>query len=259
MPHKEAYDYNLGCGTWETARSAFAPGAAEEVVRVSVDILNDMAAGNTPSAKRLAGNADGKKTTMASLMTFAGKDWYILENKSGAKLLLSKNILDIMPYNCPDTEPASQSQQFGDNGTLPEKNAATTQTAVTWKTSSLRAYLNSEFLEKAFSDKERELIIPVQNLNNSNSKYGISGGNPTTDRVFCLSIEEAELYLGGFGDMLKAVTEDGQKLWWHLRTPGEAADVNACVDANGLIDYHGISDSLQIPQGGVRPALWIRG
>lgn len=236
MPHLKAYDFNEGVGTWETKRSAFAPGAAEEMVRLATDILNRMHAGEAVEALRPGqGDAQAQASTL-STMNLGGREWYILENKDGRKLLLSKYIYEIMPY-CKEARP------------------------VTWETSDLRAYLNGEFIWKTFSDDEKACILTVRNETRSNGKYGISGGNPTEDRVFLLSAEECELYLGGFGDLMAGRTVLGrgdEKIWWHLRTPGEAADVNACVDQSGMIDYHGMSDSLNIPEGGVRPAMWVK-
>ena len=49
----------------------------------------------------------------------------------------------------------------------------------------------------------------------------------------------------------------GEVTWWHLRSPGEATNVNASVNAIGLIDYHGAYDGVLDPTGGIRPAMWI--
>lgn len=232
MPHREAFDFNEGVGTWETARSAFAPGAAEELVSISIPVLNAMHEGSTPKPRRLLNDTRQAGVSSLSTMTFGDIQWYILDIKHGNRLLLMKSIQEIRPY-CNTCRP------------------------VTWEDSDIRAYLNGEFIEEHFSAQEQARMITTHNENRSNSKYGISGGNVTDDRVFLLSIDECELYLGGFKDLITASTETGEKMWWHLRTPGEAVEVNACVDAKGMIDYHGMSDSLEIPKGGVRPALWI--
>lgn len=237
MPHIEAYDFNEGAGTWETKRSAFAPGAAEEMVKLSADILKRMHAGETVEARRPGKGDIQAQASSLSTVVLGGREWYILENKDGRKLILSRYIYEIMPY-CNEPRP------------------------VTWADSDIRAFLNGEFIENTFSADERALILIVQNENRANSKYGISGGESTTDRVFLLSAEECDLYLGGFAGLMSGIVVNNgntdQKIWWHLRTPGEATDVNACVDPNGMIDYHGMSDSLNIPKGGVRPAMWIK-
>lgn len=62
----------------------------------------------------------------------------------------------------------------------------------------MRTYLNGEFYN-SFSDADRERIIKVTNQNNDNPWYGTSGGNPTTDKVFLLSIDEVVKYFGDSG------------------------------------------------------------
>jgi len=99
------------------------------------------------------------------------------------------------------------------------------------------------------------LVQTVKNA--SNSKYGIRGGNDTTDKVFLLSIEEAETSLFGFTDLLAAKDLlTGEAVWWYLRSPGESVSYAAGVSATGLIDYHGVA-GVEDPSGGVRPAMWL--
>ena len=175
---------------------------------------------------------EGSQTGLFSKVEFGGASWYILDKKDGKTLLLSEKIIEKRAYS-------------GAPG------------AVTWETSALRGYLNGEYLN-GFSAADREKICEVTNANRPNGKYAVSGGADTLDRVFLLSLEEAEVYLGGFADVLIAKTADsGAAFWWFLRSPGEAADVAACVTAGGLIDYHGVADSVETPIGGVRPAMWV--
>ena len=74
--------------------------------------------------------------------------------------------------------------------------------AVTWENSGLRQWLNDTFYKSAFSEAQREVIIPVINVNPDNERWGTSGGNDTNDTVFLLSIEEAESYFSDRNETL---------------------------------------------------------
>ena len=59
-----------------------------------------------------------------------------------------------------------------------------------WGRCSLRQWLNSEFISRAFSAEEREAIVETINDNDPNSYYGTSCGRSTLDKVFILSANE---------------------------------------------------------------------
>lgn len=229
--HLEAYDFNSGIGTWETARSAYAKGAAEAFVQEAAALLKDMKDGTYRESPEVP-EAKSSQTYSFDEVMFAGRPWYVLDRKGQDKLLLSKDIIEKRSYN------------DGEGST-------------SWEKCSLRKYLNGEFYD-AFSEKEKADIIETELLNNSNPKYATAGGNNTKDKIFLLSLDEAMLYLEGFQSILSARDRDGNKTWWFLRSPGEAEDVAASVDANGMIDFHGVSDSLDAIIGGIRLAMWVR-
>ena len=102
-------------------------------------------------------------------------EWQILSKEGNRVLVISKYGLDCQPYN----------ETFKE---------------VTWETCSLRTWLNDDFLNTAFSDKEKKSIPTVTLQNNNNPKSNATGGNNTNDKVFCLSFEEIELYFGDFDD-----------------------------------------------------------
>lgn len=174
--------------------------------------------------------------------TFAGVsiDWIVLAKENDRTLLLSKNVLDIMPYN-------------------------SDRISMTWETCELRKYLNGEFYKNCFSDVEKGRVQSSIVKNNNNKLYSTSGGNETNDKVFCLSIEEVDTYLKD-NDYIKAVVTRrvDEKLgrlrikclgWW-LRSPGCDNTFAALVTEDGSKSTAGIRlDSDQI---GVRPALWLR-
>ena len=66
--------------------------------------------------------------------------------------------------------------------------------AITWEKSDIRAWLNGEYLNSAFSDEERAAIMESETQNPDNPQHGTKGGNPTNDKIFLLCIEEAKAY-----------------------------------------------------------------
>ena len=134
--------------------------------------------------------------------------------------------------------------------------------AVSWKDCELRKWLNGPFLEETFSAEER-LKIEVSCLSNDgNPEYGTSGGAETQDRIFCLSIAEAQRYFPNDAarkcqPMDSAVTHDsfisdGCCYWW-LRSPGYNRLKAAIVSSDGKPGLYGVG--VNGSPGGVRPAL----
>lgn len=61
---------------------------------------------------------------------------------------------------------------------------------VNWSGSDLRQWLNSEFLDRAFSETERKAIELTSVDNSPNAQYGTNCGSDTHDYVFILSNKE---------------------------------------------------------------------
>ena len=155
--------------------------------------------------------------------TTAGTDitpieWLVLDVQDGKALLISRYGLDAQPYN-------------------------TTSTDVTWETCTLRTWLNSDFLNAAFSQKERNAIAvtEVDNSKKQGKAEDTNGGKNTKDQVFLLSYAEVEQYFDSNEDRMCAPTDyaikqgaanqgantkekyevDGRATgWWWLRSPG---------------------------------------
>lgn len=139
-------------------------------------------------------------------------------------------------------------------------------TSVTWEDCSLREWLNSEFYETAFNASEMELIAETEISNPDNDRYHTPGGNDTKDRIFLLSLEEAQICFKGKEERMRRNCDGAGEYWW-LRSPGyldrNAAFVNAYgginfggtgVEGDGYDDY--IDDFYSTI--GVCPAFWLK-
>lgn len=182
-------------------------------------------------------------------------EWRVLDVQDGKALVISEYLLAPMVYN----------YDLAD---------------VTWEMCSLRKWLNGTFYDEAFSDSEKSLIQTVTVKNPDNPEHGTNGGNDTEDKVFCLSLEEAQLYFKDADDRMAAPTESALKLgaeingevalengmntgWWWLRSPASSANRAADVDSYGNIDI-GLPDGVNVDgdyvfseTNCVRPAMWI--
>ena len=118
---------------------------------------------------------------------------------------------------------------------------------VTWKRCDLRKWLNGEYYENTFSEEEKAAISETVLLKQDNPEYKISGGSSTKDRIFLLSIDEANHFFKSDED--RAIGD-----WWWLRSPGYDDPLAAYVDGYGSIDTGGLYVNDRIA---VRPALKI--
>ena len=164
--------------------------------------------------------------------------WRVLQSENGEALLLSDVILDKQLYN--------ENDKY-----------------VTWEKSSLRAWLNKKFINRAFSDEEKEKINITEIVNQDNPVYGTEGGNNTFDKIFLLSLSEVseqqdgEKY-GFLDDEIRACGKsDFSKTgsWWWLRSPGYASDSAAVVSSRGWVARSG--RDVYYFYDGVRPALHL--
>ncbi len=168
-------------------------------------------------------------------------EWLVLDKKDGKVLVISKNALDCQQYNVSYTD-------------------------VTWGTCSLRKWLNNDFISSAFTDAEKSLIPTVTVSADKNPIYGTNPGNATHDKVFLLSITEANKYFSydsarqceatAYAEAQGAyVSGSNGNCWWWLRSPGYYQDCAAGVSLGGYVSENGLS--VDNCHDAVRPALWI--
>ena len=151
--------------------------------------------------------------------------WIILETDGKSAKLLSRYGLT--------------AKAFDDNGGW----------SVTWESCTLRAWLNNEFLNSAFTDEEQRLLETVT----VEAEYNqFTDTNDTRDKVFVLTAEEAERYFITDDKRIciptgKAIREGavhggihGPGCWWWLRTPSiSMPNFVYVVDTDGSFDDDG--------------------
>lgn len=138
--------------------------------------------------------------------------------------------------------------------------------SVNWAKSDLRAWLNGEFLDAAFSKEEQAKIrITVNDIPDS-TVHGAPGCADTEDKIFCLSIAQAQELFASDEDRTCAATAYAKakgafvhasngNCWWWLRNPGYYPSDSAGINYYGYVHVSG--DNVTSPSDAVRPAMWI--
>ncbi len=168
-------------------------------------------------------------------------EWIVLEGKDGMALITTKYSIDCKQYK----------DGYG---------------ATTWADSELRTWLNDRFLEKTFTEKELNKIVPTQLEAPQNPKYNTKGGESTLDKVFLLSADEFTKYLANTEHAIGYTTEyarskgaisgpeSGTSVCW-LRTPGESLVYVSTVSYVGELNPSGVYTYSK--SNGFRPVMWI--
>lgn len=186
-------------------------------------------------------------------------EWRVLEKKNGRLLVITDRVIDIQPYNKDEIH----------TNYPPE---------TTWEQCSLRAWLNDNFYNSAFSNSEKKKIPTVSVHTEGRNNYASTiGGNDTQDKLFCLSLEQAATYLKTTEGAIayatrnvllknKSITYDQltngvinpdtiTDSYW-LRTPGDYGNSYAMlIELDGEVYFEG--NEVNADLGGVRPAMYI--
>lgn len=181
-------------------------------------------------------------------------DWIVLEETEDSLLLISRDVLDMVPFN----------SSF--EGT-------------TWDDSYIRTYLNDTFYNTAFNDSEKSVILDYPT-----TPGDVSENIPeVTDKVFLLSEEEVLKYLPTEEDRMATVSQyaKAQGVWsidaenyelfgfkadevsdkmigcgnWWLRTNGKRTTFAMDVGASGIIRTAG--HDVGMTADGIRPVISI--
>jgi len=147
--------------------------------------------------------------------------WYLIETKDNKALLMKKAAIKGKAYN----------DLLSD---------------VTWEKSSLRQWLNSEFIEDVFTTAERQQVMLSTITPQNNAVYGTLGGEATQDYVFLLSASDVELYK-------KQLTHLENNSW--LCSPGSAQNTAAFLSVKGTVMNYGYE--VTSDQIVVYPFIWF--
>lgn len=206
----------------------------------------------------------------ASWFVYEPIKWTVVSKDSGKALVLCDMIID--------------AQKYADDTTATDDN--------NYADSYIRAWLNADFIETAFNELQREVILvtAVSNSDKAVADYNSATGNPylcedTEDKIFLLS--KAEIKNGMVKNEVEynyltdaSFTTDASRqkqatayaiaqinggydatngAWWWLRTPyfdynAPEKDYSAhVVKVNGSINMSKVDTAT----GGVAPAMWI--
>ena len=213
--------------------------------------------------------------------------WDVLAVESDRVLLVNRYVIDCRPYNetridfldVPFDEDFFEEENFDQAAYDAWFEVREKFSHLSWATCDLHAWLNGEFLARAFNDSERSIILPTT--------VQTPGEYDSRDQVFCLSADEVVKYHEGLGwyNLCKpteraerkgvewfeddgsaheptVVLDDRSKSasWW-LRGAGARGEGDtdkgraAYVDALGNVRSAGaLVDCRNI---GVRPAMWV--
>ena len=167
-------------------------------------------------------------------------EWIVLKNDGKRALLISKQVLTCQPFH-------------------------TAKENVSYKDSSLRAYLNGEFFLTAFSAAERSAVMTAINSNaaeQGNLAWNAQQWDDTDDQLFLLSFKDTAEFFSDKTQRQTAPTEYAKRQgtitlvlphmdYW-LRSAGNA-DATACI-----VNIHGEYASATVTdKKGIRPALWL--
>ena len=108
-------------------------------------------------------------------------------------------------------------------------------------------YMTKKFYNAAFTGEEKGIIQTSQLKNEDNLDYGTEGGKDTNDKVFLLSLDEAESYFPSNEARQRKPTAYAVKqgaynngnCWWWLRSPGYESSLAADVNPVGSLDFYG--------------------
>lgn len=224
----------------------------------SEDVLEDES--DVASMDTMADTSETTKKSVPSTWTYSGDyivfghyeqdgdtsngpepiEWEIVSKEDGKMLLVSRYILDSQPYN------------------IELEN-------VSWETCSLRAWLNDDFYNTAFSEEEQVQILTTHLDNYDDFGQGDASGKDTDDKVFCLRNEEVGDHrfaeLSEYAKSLRVLQLRGYGKWW-LRSPGFKNSTHAVVVGYGTVDSSKtevgiLAVGVNADCMGVRPAICL--
>ena len=193
-----------------------------------------------------------------SPLEYDSLEWLVLEKDGSKCMLISKYALICLPYM--DMSPDSS-------------------ISVSWSSSYIRKWLNSDFISYAFDVGEQRFLLRTTVPTDDNPSYSSGNSMNTIDKVYLLSIPEALKYFPTNEERVCYATQFATKYgayrssvggtcWWWLRTPGCPPGEFVADEAAAFTDSRasGVGTSGEIVEIGhdvynygyaVRPVIWI--
>ncbi len=169
-------------------------------------------------------------------------EWLVLEQNSGNALMLSNKII--------------YENKFVDK-------ASETSDDYIWANSSLRKWLNNEFLNESFNSEEIGYINTTTLTNSNNPLLQMNCGQQTEDKIFILSLEETVKYLKTDASRIAKPCEmlESDFNWYItiMRTPAYGPigqNISYYNAYDGKLDY--ICGYVVDGEAYIRPAMWIK-
>ena len=136
--------------------------------------------------------------------------------------------------------------------------------SASWKVSSLRKWLNNDFLKNAFTDTELLLIRDIEEIQDRLDEYYVSDCIEMDDRVFLPSADDIDEYsihavaptayaLTKCTDPGMLYTTDEARCW--LRSSEECGEYAQTGDYR---EANYVGERVDVGYIGVRPCLWIK-
>ncbi len=210
---------------------------------------------------------NGYTTNNTYYFKYESLKWRVLDHSTG--LALCESIIDSQAYS--DTAYSYERDPYG--YTAYWNDAAHTHYANDYATSSIRAWLNDDFYNTAFSSSQKASILTSELDNKAYStSYSEYDSETTYDKVFLLSWSEMQNTAYGFTANTRSSSTRQAKgtdyakcqgLWvgssneysiQRLRSAGEGSDYACVVVSDGNLDYDW---DVCHTYYGVRPAIKI--
>ena len=131
-------------------------------------------------------------------------------------------------------------------------------THINWEQSTIRSWLNNNFYNECFGEKEKQAILQATLV----TKY-VDSNVVTQDRVFLLEAAEAKAYPQwiiqckptAYSKGKSTATDNGYCYWWLRDTTTRKSDANRVYPNGSVSEYGGNTNATGV---GVRPAIWVR-
>ena len=209
-------------------------GAGAPAVSPPVLPTPPIAALPAPSPPILPPHPDEGILRVGDIITFGGYDFVVLDVRGRDALILMESIVMFRPYHFPTEE-------------------------VTWQESTIRDFLNTEFLF-AFRQDEVDRILWANFIRNEietldNPWFGTSGGRDDHDLVFLLCIEQVLRYFGDSGFVEAGINPAARTAVW----PSVGAHIWGIHDSySGNIHNNVLERRMALDLNGHPQGWWLR-